>query len=91
MDSEQWRRVDGLLQAMMASPPEEREAFLRRSCDGDQALERESAVIVGLAAAGEELSGEPWLCTWPRGQSLLSQSGPPSELVLNLGTTELTP
>jgi serine/threonine protein kinase/Tol biopolymer transport system component len=41
MDSEQWKRVDGLLQAMLERPPEEREAFLRRSCEGDQTLERE--------------------------------------------------
>jgi serine/threonine protein kinase/tetratricopeptide (TPR) repeat protein len=41
MDSERWKQVDAVLQAVLDRPPEEREAFLRKSCEGDSALERE--------------------------------------------------
>ena len=41
MDSERWKQVDHLLQAALERPPEERDAFLRRACAGDQALESE--------------------------------------------------
>src|ERR1700735_2939509 len=41
MDSERWKQVDNLLQAALARPPAERAEFLRQSCVGDQALERE--------------------------------------------------
>jgi hypothetical protein len=41
MDSERWKQVDGVLQSALDRPPEEREAFLRHACVGDEALERE--------------------------------------------------
>ena len=41
MDSELWKQVDSLLQAVLDRPPAERDAFLRLSCAGDEALERE--------------------------------------------------
>src|SRR5437762_6826745 len=41
MDSEQWKRVDDLLQAALERPPGERAGFLRQACAGDEALERE--------------------------------------------------
>jgi eukaryotic-like serine/threonine-protein kinase len=41
MDPERWKQVDSLLQAVLEQPPEERDAFLRRSCASDQELERE--------------------------------------------------
>ena len=41
MDSERWKQVDNLLQAVLERPPEERDAFLRQACAGDEALERE--------------------------------------------------
>src|SRR5271165_6357430 len=41
MDSERWKQVDGLLQSLLERPPEERDAFLRRACAGDEALEHE--------------------------------------------------
>jgi eukaryotic-like serine/threonine-protein kinase len=40
-DSERWKRIDNLLQSALERPPDEREAFLRRACAGDEALERE--------------------------------------------------
>ena len=41
MDSERWKQVDNLLQSALELPPEKRDAFLRRACAGDKALERE--------------------------------------------------
>jgi eukaryotic-like serine/threonine-protein kinase len=41
MDPDRWRQVDSLLQAVLARPPEERDAFLRNTCAADAALERE--------------------------------------------------
>ena len=41
MDHERWKQIDGLLQSVLEHPPDDREAFLRQACAGDQALERE--------------------------------------------------
>ncbi|HTT20979.1 MAG TPA: serine/threonine-protein kinase, partial [Candidatus Sulfotelmatobacter sp.] len=41
MDSDRWKQVDNLLQAVLERPPEERAEFLRLACAGDEALERE--------------------------------------------------
>ena len=54
MDSERWKQVDSLLQAVLERPSEEREAFLRHACSGDQALERE---VRSLLTAQQEAGG----------------------------------
>jgi serine/threonine protein kinase len=54
MDSERWKQVDSLLQSVLERPPEEREAFLRHACSGDQALERE---VRSLLTAQQEARG----------------------------------
>src|SRR5208283_4085652 len=41
MDPDRWKQVDSLLQSVLERPPEEREAFLRHACAGDEALESE--------------------------------------------------
>jgi serine/threonine protein kinase/tetratricopeptide (TPR) repeat protein len=41
MDSERWKQVDSLLQAVLERTPEERDAFLWHATAGDEALERE--------------------------------------------------
>jgi serine/threonine protein kinase len=41
MDSERWKQVDSLLQSALDTDPEQRDAFLRRACAGDEVLERE--------------------------------------------------
>jgi tetratricopeptide (TPR) repeat protein len=41
MDSDRWKQVDSLLQSVLECPPEERDAFLRHACAGDETLERE--------------------------------------------------
>jgi eukaryotic-like serine/threonine-protein kinase len=51
MDAERWPHLDSLLDAALARPPDERDAFLRQTCVGDDALERE---IRSLLAAHEQ-------------------------------------
>src|SRR5262245_25980333 len=40
MNSDQYRQLDRLLQSVLDRPYEEREAFLRQACAGDESLER---------------------------------------------------
>src|SRR5271165_2704923 len=54
MDSDRWKQVDSVLQAALERPPEERDAFLRQSCAGDEALERE---VRSLLTAQQEAQG----------------------------------
>ena len=51
MDSERWKQVDSLLQAVLERPPEERDEFLRDASAGDEALERE---VRSLLASQQE-------------------------------------
>jgi len=56
MDSNRWKQVDSLLQAVLDRPPEERDAFLRHACAGDEALEREvSSLLKSQQHAGSFL------------------------------------
>ena len=56
MDSERWKQVDSLLQSVLERPPEERDAFLRQACAGDEALEREvRSVLISQQQAGSFL------------------------------------
>src|ERR1700683_5059175 len=41
MNSDRWKQVDTLLQAVLERPPQERDAFLRDASAGDEELERE--------------------------------------------------
>jgi serine/threonine protein kinase/tetratricopeptide (TPR) repeat protein len=48
MDSERWKQLDKLLQAALQQPPEERGAFLRHACAGDEQLEHEARSLLTL-------------------------------------------
>ena len=53
MDSDRWKQVDSLLQAVLEHPPGRREAFLRRACGGDTKLEQEvRSLLVAHQEAG---------------------------------------
>src|SRR5437667_12154584 len=41
MDSDRWKQVEDVLQSVLDRAPEERDAFLRYACAGDEAVERE--------------------------------------------------
>jgi tetratricopeptide (TPR) repeat protein/tRNA A-37 threonylcarbamoyl transferase component Bud32 len=51
MDSDRWKQVDSLLQSVLERPPEERDAFLRHACAGDETVERE---VRSLLAAQQQ-------------------------------------
>src|SRR6187397_1081584 len=40
MDLDHWKQLDSVLQSVLERPPEERDAFLRHACAGDEPLER---------------------------------------------------
>ena len=51
MDPERWKQVDSLMQAALARPRDERDAFLRQVCVNDDDLERE---VRSLLAAQDQ-------------------------------------
>src|SRR5690242_3747955 len=56
MDADRWKQVDRLLHKALERPAEGRDAFLRRACGGDQALEREvHALLASHQKAGSFL------------------------------------
>jgi tetratricopeptide (TPR) repeat protein len=58
MDAERWKHVERLFQSAVDLPPAEHDAFLKRSCAGDGALERDvRALLRSAGAAGTFLSG----------------------------------
>ena len=56
MDSERWKQVKEVLQSALDRAPEERDAFLRSACAGDEALKRE---VRSLLASDERAGGWP--------------------------------
>ena len=54
MVNERWNRVDKLLQSALDCPAVERDAFLRRACDGDEQLE---LAVRSLLAAHDRADG----------------------------------
>jgi len=48
MDPAKWKQLDNLWQSVLERPPGERDAFLRRACEGDEALEREVRALLSL-------------------------------------------
>src|SRR5580698_10498655 len=48
MEPKRWKQVDEVLQSVLDRAPEERDAFLRKVCAGDEALEREVRSLLAL-------------------------------------------
>ena len=59
MDSEQWKQLDKLLHAALQRPPEERDAFLREACAGNERLEREARSLLTLEQKAEGFLERP--------------------------------
>ena len=59
MDSERWKQLDKLLHAVLERSPEERDAFLRQACAGDDALEREARSLLTLEQQAESFLESP--------------------------------
>jgi serine/threonine protein kinase/tetratricopeptide (TPR) repeat protein len=48
MELDRWKQIDRLLQSVLECPREDYDAFLRRECAGDEALERELRSLLAL-------------------------------------------
>src|SRR5580704_4172564 len=48
MHPDRWKQVDDVLQSVLDRAPEDRDAFLRRVCAGDQDLEREVRSLLAM-------------------------------------------
>src|SRR5258708_7474416 len=59
MDSERWKQLDKLLHAVLERSPEERDAFLRQACAGDERLEREARSLLTLEPKAEAFLERP--------------------------------
>ena len=58
MDAERWKHVERVLQLALDLPPDEHDAFLKRRCAGDVALEQDvRALLRSAREAGGFLSG----------------------------------
>jgi eukaryotic-like serine/threonine-protein kinase len=61
MDSERWKQVESLFQAAWERAPDERDAFLRRACRGDDSLRREVELLLAEARTDQGLQDLPVL------------------------------
>ena len=59
MDAKRWKQVERLLQAALDLPPEDHEGFLKRSCAGDAALEREVRSLLRAERQAGAFLSEP--------------------------------
>jgi serine/threonine protein kinase len=66
MEPNRWKQVDNLLQAVLERAPEERDSFLRQSCEGDDELEREVRSLLTWQKQAESFLESPAveLNTW---------------------------
>ncbi|HET7696632.1 MAG TPA: protein kinase [Vicinamibacterales bacterium] len=66
MDAERWKRVEGLFQAVLDLPPDQHEAYLKRQCAGDAALERDVRALLQSAGEAGGFLSEPALAVAAR-------------------------
>ena len=59
MDSEQWKLLNKLLHGALQRPPEERDAFVREACAGNEGLEREARSLLKLEQKAGEFLERP--------------------------------
>jgi tRNA A-37 threonylcarbamoyl transferase component Bud32/Tfp pilus assembly protein PilF len=59
MESDQWKQLDKLLHAALQRAAEERDAFLRQACAGDEELEREARSLLILEQKAEAFLERP--------------------------------
>ncbi len=77
MDPKRWKQVDDVLQSALDRSPEERDAFLREACGGDEALEREVRSLLTLDARAEGFLERPAIDVAARALDLKEPSGIP--------------
>ena len=59
MDLDRWKQLDNLLQSVLERPLEERDAFLRQACAGDEPLERQVRVLLSAEPEAEQFLERP--------------------------------
>ena len=59
MDLDQWKQLDNLLQSALELSPEERDAFLRQACAGNEPLERQVRALLNAAPDADRLLERP--------------------------------
>ena len=59
MDAERWKHVEPVFQSALDLPRDEHDAFLKRSCAGDEALERDVRALLRSAGAAGTFLSEP--------------------------------
>ena len=59
MDLDHWKQLDSLLQSVLERPPEERDAFLRRACTGDEPLERQVRALLSAEPGAKHFLERP--------------------------------
>jgi serine/threonine protein kinase/tetratricopeptide (TPR) repeat protein len=59
MELDRWKQLDSLLQSVLERPPEERDAFLRRACAGDEPLERRVRVLLSAESKVKQFLERP--------------------------------
>ena len=59
MDLDQWKQLDNLLQSALELSPEERDAFLRQACGGNEPLERQVRALLNAAPDADRLLERP--------------------------------
>jgi len=59
MDLDRWKQLDSLLQSVLERPPEDRDAFLRHACAGDEPLERQVRALLSTQPDAEHFLERP--------------------------------
>ena len=59
MDLDHWKQLDSLLQSVLERPPEERDAFLRHACAGDEPLERRVRALLSAEPQAKNFLERP--------------------------------
>src|SRR5580765_8555504 len=59
MDLDHWKQLDSLLQSVLERPLEERDAFLRRACAGNQPLERQIRALLSAESQAKSFLERP--------------------------------
>jgi len=59
MDLDRWKQLDNLLQSVLERPVEERDAFLRHACAGDEPLERRVRMLLSAEPEAKQFLERP--------------------------------
>jgi tetratricopeptide (TPR) repeat protein len=87
MDSERWKRIEGLLEAALERHPDERDAFLRSACAGDEDLDREVRSLLRSQQMAGNFLESPAIEAAARELAVQANGGEPETDVFPAGRT----